>query len=367
MSKGTKITLEKAKEISQEWIDKLSPFCLQISNAGTVRREDKESTHDVDIVLVRDEDKFDEFKAILDDLEYISGQPDGKTCRRKLADGVELDIRMCSESNWGWILLKHTGPTSFYLFANEEIDDDMGRDFASEQEVFEELGMDYIEPKYRNILDKTDRPSFRFGDMKQLIKENAMNWLNRMKQKKQIGMVEHKVIQNAAKKKVGQLSIRGFIGSSFFEEGVTDVSVANALKEIGSVDTLEVLINSGGGSVFDAFSIFTQLRKFDAKIVTQIEGLAASAAAFLSQAGDEREMSGNALFMIHEASGSAFGKKGMMEKMMGELVRGMVKGFRGMSGDRGPGERFKCINGQCGNEWEAKAKETQTDVSNKMH
>jgi len=96
---------------------------------------------------------------------------------------------------------------------------------------------------------------------------------------------------------------------------VTDKSIANALKEVGKVDVLDVRINSGGGSVFDAFSIFTQLRKFDAKIVTIIEGLAASAAAFISQAGDEREMSGNALFMNHESSGFAFGNKKDVEKL----------------------------------------------------
>jgi len=330
MSKGIKVTLDKAKEISQEWIDKLSPYCVQISNAGTVRREDKESTNDIDIVLIRDEDKFDEFKALVDDLEYVSGQPDGKSCRRKFADGICLDLRMCSESNWGWILLKHTGPTSFYLFADEEIDEDIGRDFESEQEVFEKLGVGYIEPKDRNVLDTkamvkiSNHNNFReymhtlLDEMAASpilkLQEKKMNWLNKMKQKKQIGMVDFKVVQNA-KEKIGQLSIRGFIGSSFFEEGVTDTSVANALKEIGTVDTLEVLINSGGGSVFDAFSIFTQLRKFNAKIVTQIEGIAASAAAFLSQAGDEREMSDNALFMIHESSGSAFGNKSVMEKI----------------------------------------------------
>jgi len=155
-----------------------------------------------------------------------------------------------------------------------------------------------------------------------------------MKQKKQIGIVEYKIVQNAAKKKVGQLSIRGFIGSSFFEEGVTDTSVANALKEIGSVDTLEVLINSGGGSVFDAFSIFTQLRKFNAKIITQVEGLAASAAAFIHQAGDEREMSGNALFMIHKSSGFVGGNEYIVSKLLNLLrkIDGILRDtFKGSS------------------------------------
>jgi len=320
MSKGIKIDLERAKEISEEWINKLSPFCLEISNAGTVRREDKDLTSDIDIVLIRDESKYDEFAEIIESLERISGDPNGKSCRRKLENGVCLDIRMCTESNWGWILLKHTGPTSFYIFADEEIDDDIGRDFESEQEIFEELGMEYIEPQNRNILDSATIEKVRaplIAALKtelEIFKESKMNWLNKMKQKKQIGTIDFNVIENA-KHKIGQIFIRGFIGDSFFGAGVTDKSVANALKEIGTVDTLEVLINSGGGSVFDAFSIFTQLRKFNANIVTQVEGLAASAAAFIHQAGDEREMSGNALFMIHESSGFASGKKGMMEKM----------------------------------------------------
>ncbi len=319
MSKGTKITLAKAKEISQEWIDKLSPYCLQISNAGTVRREDRESTNDIDIVLIRDEDRFDEFNDILNSLEYVSGDPSGKSCRRKLEDGVCLDLRMCSESNWGWILLKHTGPTSFYLFADAEIDDDMGRDFESEQEIFEELGMEYIEPKYRNILDFFIDDKTPQKTKLKYYRSIGMNWLNKMEQKKQIGMVDFKVVQDA-KKKIGQLSIRGFIGSSFFGEGVTDTNVANALKEIGNVDILEVLINSGGGSVFDAFSIFTQLRKFNAKVITSIEGLAASAAAFIHQAGDEREMSGNALFMIHRSSGGVQGNEDIVSKLL-DLLR----------------------------------------------
>jgi len=181
MSKGTKVTLAKAKEISQEWINKLSPYCLEISNAGTVRREDKESTNDIDIVLIRDGAQYYEFQKIIESLEHVSGDPNGKACRRKLENGICLDIRMCSESNWGWILLKHTGPTSFYIFADEEIDDDIGREFESEQEVFEELGMEYIEPKYRNILDSATVRKLRNFETETWLKpekESKMNWLN---------------------------------------------------------------------------------------------------------------------------------------------------------------------------------------------
>jgi len=110
-----------------------------------------------------------------------------------------------------------------------------------------------------------------------------MNWIEKMKSKKKIGTVSVKQIEGKKHEKHAEISIRGLIGDGFFERGVTDKTIANALKEVGKVDVLDVRINSGGGSVFDAFSIFTQFRKFDAKIVTIIEGIAASAAAFISQ------------------------------------------------------------------------------------
>ena len=156
-----------------------------------------------------------------------------------------------------------------------------------------------------------------------------MTWIQKLKDKRQIGEVivgqtvevendKHDPDEDEEKKKkkglpfkkaappfkkkkkmVGKISIRGFIGNGLFFRGVTDRSVEAALIEVGTVDEVIVIINSGGGSVFDAFSIFTQLRKFPARIVTEIEGVAASAAAFLSQAGDRRLMSENAMFMIH--------------------------------------------------------------------
>jgi len=291
---GKEIDIEEAQIISDEWIGKLTPFCKEISEAGTVRRKDRETTNDIDIVLIRDPEKQEKLSDLLDSLEKVKGKSDGKWCLRKLQSGVILDIRMCSEDDWGWNLFRHTGPTSFHIFAMEELEGE-DKNYKTEEDVFDALGIEFVEPGLRGIFDEP--------------KENKMNWIELMKSKKQIGTVSVRKIENTKHEKHAEISIRGLIGDGFFEEGVTDKSVANALKQVGKVDVLDVRINSGGGSVFDAFSIFTQLRKFDAKIVTIIEGIAASAAAFLAEAGDEREMSGNALFMIHESSGAVFGNK----------------------------------------------------------
>ena len=304
-STGLEITLEKATEISEEWIDKLSPFCIKINEAGTVRRKDRETTNDIDIVLIRDLEKQKEFSDILDALEHIKGKSDGKWCMRKLESGVVLDIQMCEEDDWGWNLFRHTGPTSFHLFAIDELEG-QDKDFKTEDEVFDALGIDFIEPSDRAILETKET-------------NTMIKWIANMTAKKQIGYVE--VIKNEKHPKEATISIRGFIGSGLFVEGVTDKSIANALNEVGKIDTLKVIINSGGGSVFHAFSIFTQFRMFKAKIITIIEGLAASGAAFISQSGDEREMSGNALFMIHESTGDVSGNK----KIVGKLLNGLIK------------------------------------------
>jgi len=158
--------------------------------------------------------------------------------------------------------------------------------------------------------------------------ENDMNWIQKLKESKRLGEVTCEVVEvdddkhpEKKKKKIGKMSIRGFIGRGMFRDGVTDSKVEQLLNEMGTVDEVEVVINSGGGSVFDAFAIFAQLRKFPAKIVTMIEGVAASAAAFLVEAGDERFMSENALFMIHRASGTGSGNQDIIEKLLDVLKK----------------------------------------------
>lgn len=79
-----------------------------------------------------------------------------------------------------------------------------------------------------------------------------------------------------------------------------DQAVAQNVKEI------TVVINSGGGSVYAASEIYTELKNFQGKLKIQITGLAASAASVIAQAG-ESEISPTAQFMIHNALVSAQG------------------------------------------------------------
>jgi len=320
---GIGISLKKATEISNEWIAKFTPLCLRVSNAGTVRRADEETAHDVDLIVIRDDSKLDEWTDLVDSLEYVTGKADGKWIMRKLESGVVLDIRMCSVADWGWSLFQHTGPTDFFLFARDKLNG-LDKDFSDEEDVFKALGIKYLIPRNRFCeASWQDKPKRR---------ENKMNnWIQELKQSKKLGEVTCQVVEIDAdehpdpkkrkKKKVGKMSIRGFIGRGMFSDGVTGEKVEKILNEIGTVDEVEVVINSGGGDVFTAFSIFSQFKKFPARIITHIEGVAASAAAFIAEVGDERFMSENALFMIHEASGVGMGNKGDIAKLLDVLKK----------------------------------------------
>ena len=66
-------------------------------------------------------------------------------------------------------------------------------------------------------------------------------------------------------------------------------------------DTIHLRINSPGGDVFAAKAMQTALKQHKAKIITHVDGLAASAASVVAMAGDEIEMVDGGFLMIHKA------------------------------------------------------------------
>lgn len=88
--------------------------------------------------------------------------------------------------------------------------------------------------------------------------------------------------------------------------GVTADQFARDLDAV-TTDTIEVQINSPGGDVFDGIAIYNTLRTHPANVVTRVDGIAASAASVISQAGDHRLMVEASQMMIHEAWGVAVG------------------------------------------------------------
>jgi len=106
------------------------------------------------------------------------------------------------------------------------------------------------------------------------------------------------------------------IGKSFWDDsGVGAKEFAQALKEIPHEKEIVVAINSPGGNVFDGLAIYHQLQARQSKVVTRVDGLAASIASVIAMAGRETRMPKNALLMIHDPSALAIGNAADMRKM----------------------------------------------------
>lgn len=110
------------------------------------------------------------------------------------------------------------------------------------------------------------------------------------------------------------------IGAGFFG-GVTAKDVADDLKAIGAVQTINVRINSGGGDVFDGIAIYNQLKANAAKIMVYVDGLAASIASVIAMAGDTITISESGFIMIHNASGVVIGEAKDMRQMADTLEK----------------------------------------------
>ncbi|MBX3634014.1 MAG: Clp protease ClpP [Rubrivivax sp.] len=82
--------------------------------------------------------------------------------------------------------------------------------------------------------------------------------------------------------------------------GIAPEAFVAALRDV-TAGTLHLRINSPGGSVFAARAMETALREFRGRVVTHVDGLAASAATLLAGAGAERVIAKGAQFMVHQA------------------------------------------------------------------
>lgn len=74
-----------------------------------------------------------------------------------------------------------------------------------------------------------------------------------------------------------------------------------------TADEITFRINSIGGDVNAGKAIFNRIRSLEGHTVTIVDGIAASAASIIAQAGDERKMMTGSQMMIHGASTLMFG------------------------------------------------------------
>lgn len=90
--------------------------------------------------------------------------------------------------------------------------------------------------------------------------------------------------------------------TSWWGDEITPKQFVEDIKGLGSIDTLTVRINSGGGDVFAAQAIGAQLdslNKAGTETVCRIDGLCASAATIIASHCSKVVANSDALYMIH--------------------------------------------------------------------
>lgn len=109
--------------------------------------------------------------------------------------------------------------------------------------------------------------------------------------------------------------------------GVSALSVIDAITQAGDTKTLNVRISSPGGDVFESRAIMAAIERFPGNTIAHIDGICASAATSVALACSEVVMSDGGFFMIHNASGMAWGDKqelrdtaDLLEKIEGVIV-----------------------------------------------
>lgn len=107
------------------------------------------------------------------------------------------------------------------------------------------------------------------------------------------------------------------------EIGYWGVSASDFAADLDAITApeIEVQISSPGGDVFDGVAIYNTLRAHPATITTRVDGLAASAASIIVQAGDRRVMLSASQMMIHNAWGLTVGSADDMRDAADVLER----------------------------------------------
>lgn len=129
---------------------------------------------------------------------------------------------------------------------------------------------------------------------------------------------------SADNNKSADIFIYGEITKWAWEElgEVSSITFKNELDALGDdVETINLYINSPGGSVFEGLAIGNMLKRHKAKVIANVDALAASIASVISMFADEVRMASNSLMMIHNAWTWASGNAEQLRKAADDIDR----------------------------------------------
>ncbi len=129
-----------------------------------------------------------------------------------------------------------------------------------------------------------------------------------------------------------ELDLYGDVGAV---DGIDPAKVVALLRNAPGAKAITVRLNSAGGNAFDGIAIMNALKDHPARVTVKVDGIAASAAALITLAGDTVEIGDGAFMMLHRTSAAAFGNgtdlrelAATMSKVDAELVVAIAKRCR---------------------------------------
>lgn len=160
--------LNQAQSVANEIKSLLEPHCIRIEIAGSIRRL-KPEVKDIEIVCIPKPYETGLFASgiatIINKWQKVKGELPCKYTQRILPQGIKADIFFANPDNWGLIFAVRTGSADYshkVLASNwsrlgyKSINGMLTKDetitpVREEIDLFNLLGLKYIEPQFRNI------------------------------------------------------------------------------------------------------------------------------------------------------------------------------------------------------------------------
>lgn len=168
---GIKYPYSEAYKIASAVLELLRPHCIRCEIAGSIRRE-KAEVKDIEIVAIPKPYETGLFQngiaEVVNQWEKVKGELEyGKTkyTQRILPEGIKLDLFFAEEGNWGLIFAIRTGSADYshkvlangwvkrgyhskdgYLHVGHK-----QYECREEIDLFNKIGLPYVEPKDRNL------------------------------------------------------------------------------------------------------------------------------------------------------------------------------------------------------------------------
>lgn len=144
-----------------------------------------------------------------------------------------------------------------------------------------------------------------------------------------------KVYKNQTNQNVLEIIMYGIIGDDAYWDEITAKQFSDELQNNKDVSTIEVRINSDGGSVFAGQAIYSMLKRHQAYVIVYIDGLAASIASLIAMAGDKVIMPKNAMMMIHDPWSGVMGNASAMRKeadTLDQIKNSIIQAYKDKTG-----------------------------------